>query len=42
MKESLDIICYISNDEKGMYYEFGDVHYAVMYMNSKAKSEKIE
>ena len=42
MKKSLDIICYPYKYEKGMYSKFGDVYYAIRYVNPKEKSPKTE
>ena len=39
MREYVDIICYPSKYEKGMYAEFKDVIYDVRYENLLAKSE---
>ena len=38
----MDIICSLSKDKKGMYAEFKDVYYAVMYVNAEAKLANIE
>ena len=42
IKESLDIICSSSKDEKGMYAKFEDVYYAIRYVNPKAKRANTE
>ena len=42
IKQSMDIICSLSKDKKGMYAEFKDVYYDVMYVNAEAKLANIE